>query len=59
CLSSSVVMPMDMSWHDYNEALMERGSMILDSWREELREMNGSNKVGSCARIRTSNSCRT
>ncbi|MEM3197461.1 MAG: hypothetical protein QW431_05865 [Conexivisphaerales archaeon] len=41
---------------------MERGSMILDfsfldSWREELREMNGSNKVGSCARIRTSNSC--
>ncbi|MEM3262211.1 MAG: hypothetical protein QXW72_07540 [Conexivisphaerales archaeon] len=52
-------MPMDMSWHDYNEALMERGSMILDSWREELREMNGSNKVGSCARIRTSNSCRT
>ncbi|MEM3855129.1 MAG: hypothetical protein QXG99_06335 [Conexivisphaerales archaeon] len=50
-----------MSWHDYNEALVERGSMILDfsfldSWREELREMNGSNKVGSCTRIRTSNS---
>ncbi|MEM4063629.1 MAG: hypothetical protein QW428_06730 [Conexivisphaerales archaeon] len=51
-----------MSWHDYNEALVERESMILDfldSWREELREMNGSNKVGSCTRIRTSNSCRT
>ncbi|MEM4126684.1 MAG: hypothetical protein QW508_03880 [Conexivisphaerales archaeon] len=50
-MSSSVVMPMDMSWHDYNEALVERGSMILDfsfldSWKEELREMNGSNKVG-------------
>ncbi|MEM4126183.1 MAG: hypothetical protein QW508_01280 [Conexivisphaerales archaeon] len=55
-------MPIDMSWHDYNEALVERGSMILDfldSWKEELREMNGSNKVGSCARIRTSNSPRT
>ncbi|MEM3243324.1 MAG: hypothetical protein QXP63_02265 [Conexivisphaerales archaeon] len=53
-----------MSWHDYNEALVERESMILDfsfldSWREELREMNGSNKGGSCTRIRTSNSCRT
>ncbi|MEM3261729.1 MAG: hypothetical protein QXW72_05030 [Conexivisphaerales archaeon] len=52
-------MPIDTSWHDYNEALVERGSMILYSWREELREMNGSNKVGSCARIRTSNSPRT
>ncbi|MEM3261300.1 MAG: hypothetical protein QXW72_02800 [Conexivisphaerales archaeon] len=55
-------MPIDMSWHDYNEALVERGSMILDfsfldSWREELREMNDSNKGGSCTRIRTSNSC--
>ncbi|MEM3197707.1 MAG: hypothetical protein QW431_07175 [Conexivisphaerales archaeon] len=44
-------MPMDMSWHDYNEALVERGSMILDfsfldSWKEELREINGSNKEG-------------
>ncbi|MEM4092377.1 MAG: hypothetical protein QW837_04890 [Conexivisphaerales archaeon] len=44
-------MPIDMSWHDYNEALVERESMILDfsfldSWREELREMNGSNKEG-------------
>ncbi|MEM3196497.1 MAG: hypothetical protein QW431_00870 [Conexivisphaerales archaeon] len=52
-------MPMDMSWHDYNEALVERGSMILDSWREELREMNSGNKVGSCARIHISNSCYT
>ncbi|MEM3196327.1 MAG: hypothetical protein QXH39_00935 [Conexivisphaerales archaeon] len=52
-------MPIDISWHDYNEALVERGSMILYSWREELREMNGSNKVGSCTRIRTSNSPRT
>ncbi|MEM4127193.1 MAG: hypothetical protein QW508_06510 [Conexivisphaerales archaeon] len=43
-------MPMNMSWHDYNEALVERGSMILDfldSWKEELQEMN-SNKGGSC-----------
>ncbi|MEM3243174.1 MAG: hypothetical protein QXG99_01435 [Conexivisphaerales archaeon] len=48
-----------MSWHDYNEALVERGSMILDSWKEELLEMNGSNKGGSCARIRTLNSPRT
>ncbi|MEM3854517.1 MAG: hypothetical protein QXG99_03125 [Conexivisphaerales archaeon] len=48
-----------MPWHDYNEALVERGSMILDSWREELREMNGSNKGGSCARIRTLNSYHT
>ncbi|MEM3261076.1 MAG: hypothetical protein QXW72_01630 [Conexivisphaerales archaeon] len=52
-------MPIDMSWHDYNEALVERGSMILDSWKEELLEMNGSNKGGSCARIRTLNSSRT
>ncbi|MEM3289365.1 MAG: hypothetical protein QXT35_04715 [Conexivisphaerales archaeon] len=48
-----------MSWHDYNEALVERGSMILDSWKEELLEMNGSNKGGSCARIRTLNSYHT
>ncbi|MEM4109403.1 MAG: hypothetical protein QXQ65_05320 [Conexivisphaerales archaeon] len=53
-----------MPWHDYNEALVERGSMILDfffldSWREELLEMNGSNKGGSCARIRTLNSYHT
>ncbi|MEM3244155.1 MAG: hypothetical protein QXG99_06445 [Conexivisphaerales archaeon] len=47
-----------MSWHDYNEALVERGSMILDSWKEELQEMN-SNKGGSCTQIRISNSCRT
>ncbi|MEM4125974.1 MAG: hypothetical protein QW508_00225 [Conexivisphaerales archaeon] len=30
-----------MSWHDYNEALVERGSMILDfldSWKEARNE---------------------
>ena len=34
-----------MSWHDYDEALIERGCAILDldsltSWKEELRAMN-------------------
>ena len=34
-----------MSWHDYDEALIERGCAILDldslvSWKEELDEMN-------------------
>jgi hypothetical protein len=38
------------SWHDYDEALIERGCAILDlgslvSWREELEEMNRS-KLG-------------
>jgi hypothetical protein len=38
------------SWHDYDEALIERGCAILDlgsltSWREELDAMNGE-KLG-------------
>lgn len=38
------------SWHDYDEALIERGCAILDlgsltSWREELEAMNGA-KLG-------------
>ncbi len=38
------------SWHDYDEALIERGCAILDlgslvSWREELEAMNQS-KLG-------------
>ncbi|MEM4126323.1 MAG: hypothetical protein QW508_02005 [Conexivisphaerales archaeon] len=27
-----------MPWHDYNEALVERGSMILDPWKEGRNE---------------------
>jgi hypothetical protein len=39
-----------MSWHDYDEALIERGCVILDldslvSWKEELDEMN-DDKLG-------------
>ena len=37
--------PLGMSWHDYDEALIERGCAILDldsltSWKEELDAMN-------------------
>jgi hypothetical protein len=38
-----MLMPMDMSWHDYNKALIERGKMILvshSSTPRELEEMN-------------------
>ena len=43
-------MPLGMSWHDYDEALIERGCAILDlgsltSWKEELRAMN-DDKLG-------------
>jgi hypothetical protein len=39
------------SWHDYDEALIERGCAILDlgqlsSWKEELDAMNGDGKLG-------------
>ena len=45
-----MLMPMDMSWHDYNKALKERGKMILDfsfldSWNRELEEMNRGEEV--------------
>jgi transposase len=45
------MIPLGMqSWHDYDEALIERGCAILDlgsliSWREELEAMN-SEKLG-------------
>ncbi|MEM3196886.1 MAG: hypothetical protein QW431_02895 [Conexivisphaerales archaeon] len=36
-----------MPWHDYNAALMERGSMIyldfLDSWKEARNEKRNRN----------------
>jgi hypothetical protein len=39
-----------MSWHDYNESLVERGRIIFDlgfadTWKGELRSMN-KHKVG-------------
>jgi Transposase DDE domain len=42
--------PLGMSWHDYDEALIERGCAILDlgsltSWKEELMAMN-DDKLG-------------
>lgn len=43
-------MPLSLSWHDYNEALVERGKILFDlgfssSWRSEVDEMNAE-KVG-------------
>jgi len=43
-------MPLGMSWHDYNEALVERGRLLFDldfasSWKNELDVMNSS-KLG-------------
>ncbi|MDG6997692.1 MAG: IS5 family transposase [Nitrososphaerota archaeon] len=43
-------MPAGMSWHDYNESLVERGRILFDlgfaaSWKKELKSMNG-HKVG-------------
>ena len=34
-----------MSWHDYNESLVERGKIIFDlgfadTWKRELKSMN-------------------
>ncbi len=34
-----------MSWHDYNESLVERGRVLFDlgfakGWNEELKDMN-------------------
>jgi hypothetical protein len=38
-------MPLDKSWHDYNETLIERGHILMDigfikSWNKEIRDMN-------------------
>jgi len=43
-------MPLGLSWHDYNESLVERGRIIFDlgfadSWKKELQSMN-KHKVG-------------
>lgn len=44
-------MPRGMSWHDYNESLVERGRILFDlsgfasSWKEEVESMN-EDKVG-------------
>ena len=43
-------MPHGLSWHDYNESLVERGRIIFDlgfadNWKKELKSMN-KHKVG-------------
>ena len=43
-------MPLCMSWHDYNESLVERGRILFDLgfagfWKKELKSMN-KHKVG-------------
>jgi len=43
-------MPLGLSWHDYNESLVERGRIIFDlgfadNWKKELKSMS-RNKVG-------------
>jgi len=43
-------MPRGMSWHDYNESLVERGRILFDlgfadTWKKELKLMN-KQKVG-------------
>jgi Transposase DDE domain len=44
-------MPLNKSWHDYNESLIERGRVLMDigflkSWNEEVKKMN-QGKVGA------------
>ena len=44
-------MPLNKSWHDYNESLVERGRIIMDigflgSSNKEIKKMNGG-KVAS------------
>jgi hypothetical protein len=43
-------MPLNQSWHDYNESLIERGRILMDSgflksWNMEIKGMN-QGKVG-------------
>ncbi|MGC2680675.1 MAG: transposase [Candidatus Nitrosopolaris sp.] len=33
-------MPLNKSWHDYNESLIERGSVFLKSSNKEIKKMN-------------------
>jgi transposase len=47
---SFLAMPLGLSWHDYNESLVERGRIIFDlgfasSWKKELQSMN-KHKLG-------------
>jgi hypothetical protein len=44
-------MPLNKSWHDYNESLIERGRILMDidflkSWNKEIKKMN-KGKVGA------------
>jgi Transposase DDE domain len=44
-------MPLNKSWHDYNESLIERGRILMDigflkSWNKEIKKMN-QEKVGA------------
>jgi hypothetical protein len=44
-------MPINKSWHDYNESLIERGRVLMDigflrSWNKEIKKMN-KGKVGA------------
>jgi hypothetical protein len=44
-------MPLNKSWHDYNESLIERGRILMDIgflklWNKEITKMNKS-KVGA------------
>jgi len=44
-------MPLNKSWHDYNESLIERGRVLVDigflkSWNNEVKKMN-EGKVGA------------
>jgi hypothetical protein len=44
-------MPINKSWHDYNESLIERGRILIDigflkSWNKEIKKMN-QGKVGA------------
>ena len=44
-------MPLNNSWHDYDESLIERGRVLMDigflrSWNKEIKKMN-KGKVGA------------
>ena len=45
------IMPLNKSWHDYNESLIERGRILMDisflgSYKKEIKNMN-KGKVGA------------
>ena len=37
-------MPLNKSWHEYNESLIERGRILMDISRSDKREIKNSNK---------------